>query len=291
MVTKRVLTLINVLSIIIILTCITSFQLIADPAPSPFESLNTRLVKDGFDASYIQELYQHSKAQFELNGVTLFFVHRESKLDYNQFITKKNINRAKSYQEKYEIDLDRAEKEYGVDKQVITAIILVETKLGTYLGKRSIFNTLSTMAALSDPYARKKLWNHLSSKHTLSKAKFEKKAATKSAWAYKELKAFITFAAREKIDPVLIKGSYAGAMGIAQFMPTNLSKYAIDGNRDGRVDLFQHPDAIHSIANYLKRFGWRPGIDAKEAAKVIYYYNHSDYYVRTILKIADRLKG
>ena len=95
----------------------------------------------------------------------------------------------------------------------------------------------------------------------------------------------------EGVDPVGINGSYAGAMGIAQFMPSNIITLAQDGNQDGRIDLFTHDDAIASIANYLKHYGWYPGIDGEKAYKVLYRYNHSKYYVDTLLKIAGLLKS
>ena len=93
------------------------------------------------------------------------------------------------------------------------------------------------------------------------------------------------------MDPTTIKGSYAGAMGISQFMPSNIAPYAKDGNADGQVDLFVHADAISSVASYLKHYGWKPGISREQAFKVVYHYNHSKYYVNTILDIADKLKG
>ena len=113
----------------------------------------------------------------------------------------------------------------------------------------------------------------------------------RSKWAYAELKAFLTYAYKEGFDPAEIPGSFAGAMGYAQFMPSSILAYGKDGNGDGTVDLLTHPDAMASIANYLKRHGWRPGISRKKKEKVIYHYNHSEYYVKTILKIAERLKS
>jgi membrane-bound lytic murein transglycosylase B len=74
-------------------------------------------------------------------------------------------------------------------------------------------------------------------------------------------------------------------------MPTSALAYAADGNQDGSIDLFDHADAMASIAAYLKRFGWRQGIQTEKAKKVIYRYNHSEYYVDTILKIRSILKG
>jgi membrane-bound lytic murein transglycosylase B len=95
----------------------------------------------------------------------------------------------------------------------------------------------------------------------------------------------------ENVDPVAIKGSYAGAMGISQFMPSNIPELAKDGNNDGSIDLFNHADAIASIAFYLKHHGWKPGISRQKAEKVVHHYNHSERYVDTVLKISKLLKG
>ena len=104
-------------------------------------------------------------------------------------------------------------------------------------------------------------------------------------------KAFLTYAFREGYDPTTIPGSYAGALGIPQFMPSSILGYAKDGNKDGKIDMLNHEDAMASVANYLKRNGWRPGLSEEKAKKVVYSYNHSKYYVATILKIAKLLEG
>ena len=187
--------------------------------------------------------------------------------------------------------LEAAEKKFGVDPNVITAIILVETKFGRFLGTRSIINTLSTMASLTEAPPREYLWGQLPKERRFERNRYDQKADRKSQWAYKELKAFLTYTQQHKVDPINIKGSYAGAMGIAQFMPSNILAYGKDGNGDGRIDLFEDADAIHSIASYLKHYGWKPGIDRKKAYKVVYHYNHSKYYVNTVLKITELLKG
>lgn len=259
-------------------------------AQTDFNLLKGRLIKDGFAKDVIEKLYGNPAVACELKGVSLFFVHSESRLNYNQFLSGKSIANARKYMRDHAAELEKAQAIYGVDKTVITAIILVETRLGTYLGTRSVLNTLSTMALLSEPDKREELWVSLPNDRRMKRNKFEKKADVKSAWAYEELKALLKFVAREGIDPVLIKGSYAGAMGISQFMPSNALTLAKDGNQDGNVDLFIHADAIHSIANYLKRYGWNPSVNRQKAHKILYKYNHSNYYVDTLLKISDRLK-
>lgn len=264
---------------------------IPENSANHFKPLQKMLVKDGFDADQMKALYNSPSVQFDLNTISRFFAHREASLNYDQFATRKAIKKARAYMKKYQADLERAEKHYGVDKEIITAIILVETQLGTIMGSSSVFNALSTFAALSDREVREMAWKQVSNPSRLSREDFEKWSARKSKWAYAELKAFLKYTAREKMNPSDIYGSYAGALGIAQFMPSNIMAYAKDGNQDGRINLYDHADAIASIASYLKSFGWYQGLDRKKAYRVVYQYNHSRYYVNIILKIADRLKG
>ena len=281
------------------LICVTIFGLcLTSPALASakkdvdhFEFLQGKLIKDGFSNEKIRRLYSRPQVFFETEGVTLLFTYSEAKLDYDQFAANWSINRAKKYMGKYKEDLDRVETAYGVNSRVITAILLVESSLGEYLGKRSTLNTLSTLASLMDPDTRSEFYKKIPKDKRISRKKFEKSAQRKSKWAYKELKAFLKYTHQEGFDPAEIPGSFAGAMGLSQFMPSNILAYGRDGNNDGSIDLLTHPDAIASIANYLKSHGWRPGISRKKAEKVIYHYNHSKYYVKAILKIADLLKS
>ena len=128
---------------------------------SDFEVLKKRLVKDGFKSEFIQKVYAAPGVAFETKGVALFFVHRESTLNYDQFLSPKDLRMAKKYIHTHKDAFQAAEKAYGVDPEVITAILLVETRLGTYMGGRSILNTLSTMAALDDPAVRAKFWKQV----------------------------------------------------------------------------------------------------------------------------------
>ena len=256
-----------------------------------FKFLQKKLIKDGFNHEKIQRLYRRPQVFFETEGVTLLFTYSEAKLDYDQFAADGPIDNAKKYMGKYKKDLDRTEKAYGVNGRVITAILLVETRLGKYLGTRSTLNTLSTLASLMDPQTRTDFYDQIPPAKRISRTKFEKSAQKRSKWAYKELKAFLKYTHQEGLDPAEIPGSFAGALGLSQFMPSSILTYGKDGDNDGSIDLYTHADAIASIANYLKSHGWRPGISRKKAEKVIYSYNHSEYYVRAILKIADLLKS
>ncbi len=263
----------------------------ANKKASYFNILQERLITDGFNKNKINALYARPGVYFDAKGVSLFFSHSEGKLNYDQFTSKRSIAKTKKYLEKHRAVFDGAEKTYSVDKKIIAAIILVETRLGTCLGGRSILNTLSTMASLNDQDVKNMLWRKISGSTPLTREKFDKKAEKKSTWAYSELKAFLKYANMENIDPLSVYGSYAGAMGIAQFMPSNILSLAKDGNMDGCIDLFNHADAIASIASYLQHHGWQAKIDDNKAYKILLRYNYSKYYANIILRIAKLLRG
>ncbi len=129
--------------------------------------------------------------------------------------------------------LQRAEQEFGVPKEIITAIIGVETKYGRITGKHPVFASVATLAFDYPP-----------------RSKFFKR----------ELTEFLLFAAEEKFDPLTITGSYAGAMGMAQFISSSYRQYAIDYDGDGKRDLWNSTaDAIGSVANYFKHHHWAEG--------------------------------
>lgn len=256
-----------------------------------FKLLEQRLIQDGFDSCLVESIFKNGDLTFDARGAGLYFVHNESTLNYESFANETSIFLAKQYMKKYSDHFDRVEQKFGVDKTVIAAIILVETGLGTFVGKRSVISTLATMAALSAPVVREDVWTTLDEKKRISWEDFIRKSELKSAWAYKELTAFLRYVDHEKIDPFSIKGSYAGAMGIPQFMPSNILFLAEDGNEDGVIDMFDHADAIASVANYLRHHGWQSDLDHEKTQKVLYAYNHSDPYVTILMRISKLLKG
>jgi membrane-bound lytic murein transglycosylase B len=279
--------------ILLLLAGVLSVRVAAGGAmavPEPFDHVQSRLIADGFDAERVRDLYRQPEVAFESRGVALFFRHSEARLNYGQFLEERRIEMARQYVIDHSGALAAAETQYDVPREIITAIMLVETQLGTLVGNQIVFNILSTMAALDDATVRKAFWSDLPTERRLKRKAFEKKADRKSLWAYNELKALLRFVEAEKMDPVAIQGSYAGAMGYCQFMPSNALRLGVDGNGDERVDLFDHTDAIASVANYLKHHGWKPGMTRQQQYQVILKYNYSKPYANTILDIAARLR-
>jgi len=150
------------------------------------------------------------------------------------FLVESRINAGVRFYNKYEDRLLAAKQRFGVDPLVIVAILGVETNYGTYTGKANVLNALATLAF--DHPSRGKFFTE-------------------------ELIAYIRLASEKGWEAQNISGSYAGAMGMSQFMPSNYRTLAVDGNDDGHIDLMQVDDAIFSVANYLKHHGWQPEAD------------------------------
>lgn len=147
------------------------------------------------------------------------------------FLTPDRIQHGTQFWQQHANDLKKAEQEYGVPASVIVAIIGVETNYGKQQGSFPVLNSLTTLAF---DYPKR------------------------SAFFKKELAEFLVLAHENKLDPTAIKGSYAGAIGQPQFMPSSYRHYAIDFAKNGQVDLLDNTtDVIGSIANYLQKNGWQ----------------------------------
>ena len=137
--------------------------------------------------------------------------------------------------------LARAERETGVPAEIIVGIIGVETIYGQQMGTFRVMDSLVTLAF------------DFPASHPRAKARSEFFKA--------ELEHYLAFTHRTQTDPFSLKGSFAGAMGMPQFMPSSWVKYAVDFDGDGKVDLFSSPaDIIGSVANYFKAFNWQAGM-------------------------------
>ncbi len=137
--------------------------------------------------------------------------------------------------------LQRAEEMYGVPPEIIVGVVGVETIYGRHMGNFRVIDALATLS-FDFPAGRR----------------------DRSAFFRDELEQFFVLAHREGTDPLALKGSYAGAMGMGQFMPSSWNKYAVDFDGDGRIDLHNSPaDVIGSVAHYFAEFGWQRGMPTR----------------------------
>lgn len=159
----------------------------------------------------------------------------------SRFIDNYRINAGAAFWQANEAALARAEREFGVPAEIIVGIVGVETIYGQQTGNFRVLDALSTLA--------------------FDFPAVHPRAAERTAFFRGELEQVLSLAHRTGVDPLSLKGSYAGAMGWPQFMPSSWHKYAIDFDGDGKVDLFEsQADVIGSVANYFVSFGWTPGL-------------------------------
>ncbi len=194
-------------------------------------------------AEWVEKMVNN--ASFVPSVVRLINNSAESKLNWEKyrsiFMTKERIKVGQKFHQKYGDIIKSSEKKYNVPAYIILGILGVETYFGRILGKTSVRDALVTLST-----------------HDLSKRK---------RFFNAQLADFLLLVHRKKLDPT-IKGSYAGAMGMGQFIPTSIRRWGVDGDNDGVIDLVSSKkDAIFSIANYLKEHGWKEGVGVATKSK------------------------
>jgi membrane-bound lytic murein transglycosylase B len=259
-------------------------------ADDVFAPLKRKLVADGFEQTRVALLYPPGFTPL-YRTVSQTLRLRESKLNYDQFLHASAVAEAKRFLRRNESVLLRAEEIYGVNRCVIVAILLIETHFGSYTGTTPTFAILSSFALMDQKTSRDRVWNLLSpqDRKNWDRAEFDRRLMQRAEWAYDELYALLRLTDANPRKAAALKGSIMGAIGWPQFLPSSLVQWGTDGNRDGRIDLFQPEDAIFSVANYLRVHGWDEAKTESEKEDVIYTYNHSRPYVGAVLGVAREL--
>ncbi|ELC95565.1 membrane-bound lytic murein transglycosylase B [Escherichia coli KTE112] len=211
--------------------------------PNAQQFIDRMVNKHGFDRQQLQEILSQAKRldsvlrlmdnQAPTTSVKPPSAPNGAWLRYRKkFITPDNVQNGVVFWNQYEDALNRAWQVYGVPPEIIVGIIGVETRWGRVMGKTRILDALAT---LSFNYPRR------------------------AEYFSGELETFLLMARDEQDDPLNLKGSFAGAMGYGQFMPSSYKQYAVDFSGDGHINLWDPVDAIGSVANYFKAHGWVKG--------------------------------
>jgi len=191
--------------------------------------------KHGFDRTELKSLFGEAKERDDiLEAIARPAEKTKPWHEYRKiFLTSERIRGGAKFWRKHADVLKRAAKELQVDPAVVVAIIGVETRYGKHTGSYRVLDALSTLAFSYPP---------------------------RSKFFRSELEQFLILAREEEIDLRTAKGSYAGAMGYGQFIPSSYRNYAIDFDKDGQRDLWGNiEDIIGSVANYFHRHGWKSG--------------------------------
>jgi peptidoglycan lytic transglycosylase B len=196
--------------------------------------------KHGFDRAYLNGLFSQAKRkQWTLDYLAKSDKSLKSKPSQGswsryraKFLDSRHINSGVSFWREHRLTLQRASKQYGVPAEYILGIMAVETTFGSYVGSHRVIDALTT---LSFDYQRR------------------------GEYFRGELENFLLMSRSEHINPAKPVGSFAGAMGLGQFMPSSFLEWAVDFNADGHRDLWDPEDSIGSVANYFSQHGWQPG--------------------------------
>jgi len=199
------------------------------------------VTKHGFEESYLIEIFQSAEKKEKI--INSMNRPAEKKFSWTQYkarlISPIRVNNGADFLQRFLPEFEKAEEKFGVPKEIIAAIIGIESSYGSITGRERVIDSLSTLAF---DYPRR------------------------SNFFTKQLEHFLLLAREEKLDAFSMKGSYAGAMGYGQFIPSSYRSYAIDFDNDGIRNIVTNPiDAIGSVANYLSKHGWEKNALIAEA--------------------------
>jgi membrane-bound lytic murein transglycosylase B len=252
-----------------------------------------KLKAKAVDSTFIYDIINDTKTSFNDRFVKINVTGYLKKPDYSSHYNDLSTNKTRDFIEENIILLQECESIYGVPKEIIASVLWVETRHGNYLGDNHVASVfLSTAMAAEDKYIEMNLKelrkNFDGSKSELQEMekKIIRRARSKSDWAIDELVALSKMYGNYPGSIKDIYGSWAGAFGMSQFLPSSYVALAIDGDGDGIADLFNLADAAHSVANYLKANGWSQ-TNSHLQKKAIFSYNNSSAYVEAILKLAE----
>ena len=222
----------------------------------------------GIPKSYLENTFSHKSIQTHNKIVERFArpYEKQSWTNYRKlFITDSRIKKGTHFYTENQGTLNTIAKNIKVDPFLILSIVGVESNYGRHKGEFTVFNALYTQIA---------------------------KMPRRAKWAKKELIEFLIYCYNDNIPPHSIKGSYAGAFGYGQFIPSSFNTYAADGNGDGIRKPYEWSDVFASVGNYLAKNGYPVNnhSDQKKVYQSVFAYNHADNYVKAVLELRNELK-
>jgi len=257
-----------------------------------YASLIDKLSSDGFDRAFLLKIFNDSRVEFLEKVLVINLINNHIKEDYSRFFSNQSVKSAKRFLDGELPFLSEVEKSFKVEKEVVVSILLIESSFGKRTGRNTIFNVFSTLSLAVQPdilnntyLSLKKRYPHLTFKEV------SERADKKSKSAYQELKHLLTIVYKEKVDVFNIKGSWAGAFGIAQFLPSSYLRYGLDGNNDQKVRLFNRYDSMVSVANYLRKNGWKKNLSDTRKRSIIRRYNNSTSYANAVLRLSKKISS
>lgn len=248
----------------------------------------------GLDSAFLYRVAGSFDAEFYDKAIRINLTNYSNVPDYSGHYNRKSVKQVKAFMKENDSLLRAVQKKRGVSKEIISAILWIESRCGTTTGKFHVPSVFLSLLLADDSTSIELSVANVTKGKTLDSLQMDSvydqialRARNKSTWAIKQLQALDAIDKRGVMNVTTLKGSWAGAFGFPQFIPSSYNSWAVDGNGDGVIDLYTLPDAAHSIANYLRSNGWTSKKDGQR--KAVHHYNNSDAYVNAVFTLAGKL--
>jgi membrane-bound lytic murein transglycosylase B len=282
--------------IVVFLFCFSAcFSAAAQGPKADWSYVEKKLSKAGFQRGYIKALKKsyepkHFETVVKLN-LLLFLV----KANYHKVqVTAEGEKNVLSFLAKNEKAFAQAEKEFGVPRNVIASLLWIETRHGQNQGMFHVASAYLHLLQSERPIVKTFLQNKAVdfTKNVTKKQRAEiaKRTKIKADWALKELRSLQALYKKNSKLALKLRGSFSGAFGLPQFLPSSYEMYAKSCKAGKVADLYVPADAICSVGSYLKKHGWR-ATRSKTHMAALMKYNNSRDYAEAILKLAEKTKN
>jgi len=235
------------------------------------EEIKTRLKDKEIPESFIDAAFAHDSVQIH-DRIVERFANPAEKMEYKKyrkiFIKDTRIDKGREFYYANKDMVDSIAKMYGVERSLLLSIAGVESNFGGNHKKYSVFNAYYTII---------------------------NSIPRRAEWAKSELAEYLEYCYRDDVPVQSVHGSYAGAFGYGQFIPSSFNRFAVDHDKDGLRSHDEWPDVLASMANYLIKHGFGKGSTdySKDSDnwKGIYGYNHSTHYVRVVIELRNEIES
>jgi membrane-bound lytic murein transglycosylase B len=256
--------------------------------------IEERLVEKGLDKAQVQSIIDDPRISLRPDIViqNLFYSSPKGTEEDPTImsIDPQRIKDGRAFIKEHAESLSFVENNFGTSPRIVTAILIVESRLGTYPMRYNVVTAYANLALLLDPDYFSQIQQEYADKYPLLNDQATiTRAKRRANWALVELYHLTLIANNLGIDPLTIMGSFAGALGPAQFIPSTFWNYGVDGDGDGIINPFNMEDATATMGHYLKSSGWSEDASLEEKRNAVWHYNRSLVYVNTIMMLYDEL--
>ncbi|GBE30216.1 MAG TPA: lytic murein transglycosylase [Bacteroidetes bacterium] len=268
----------------------------ATTSSTVFDELTARLIEDGVTPTNVYQHFDDARTQLLPQLLKVNVKQPDASGAYERFKGDQSVQDTYRFLNANRAVFDTVLVASPVTAEIVAAILKIESDFGGHQGKYRLFNVFATLSLLNSSaidtlvptFWDKVLADIPQSERQAAIRTANNRRSSKAKWAYRELKTLLEMSEDGIIDPLAERGSWAGAYGMPQFLPSSFQAYARDGDGDNHIDLDTLHDSIASVANYLEIHRFSTSNEQRRR-KAVWHYNHSEDYVDAVITLADRV--